>query len=202
MKVLIIEEHPAILQGLKCNLLQANNFFDITSYSSIHELEIPLDFLTNELVVLGIPNEIPYLFKWIKQIRSYSKIPILVYGVDQSSPVLERLMSMKIQAIVTKQYDFSLFADIVQKAVINSKGTPLQFGFKISRYIDYATNDLSKREVEIINLIAIEQTSTEISNFLNISVSTVENHRKNILRKMNVRNIAGMMIKANNVGYI
>lgn len=47
---------------------------------------------------------------------------------------------------------------------------------------------LTKREVEILNLIARGKLSKEISNQLQISVHTVDIHRQHILEKLNVDN--------------
>jgi DNA-binding NarL/FixJ family response regulator len=52
---------------------------------------------------------------------------------------------------------------------------------------------LSKREIEIINLIAEELTTQEIAEKLFISPHTVDTHRKNLLAKLNVRNTAGIV---------
>lgn len=51
---------------------------------------------------------------------------------------------------------------------------------------------LTKREKEIIKLIAQGSTSQEIANEINISPSTVDNHRKHMLKKLNLRNIADL----------
>lgn len=52
---------------------------------------------------------------------------------------------------------------------------------------------LTKREIEILELISREFTNTEIATYLFISVGTVETHRKNIFRKTGSRNMAGLM---------
>ena len=52
---------------------------------------------------------------------------------------------------------------------------------------------LTDREQEILNHIALELTSEEIANRLFISRRTVETHRKNILRKTNVKTIVGLI---------
>lgn len=52
---------------------------------------------------------------------------------------------------------------------------------------------LTKREVQILNLIANEMNSLEIASHLYISEETVKTHRKNIRKKMGVRNVAGMV---------
>jgi len=52
---------------------------------------------------------------------------------------------------------------------------------------------LSRREKEILSLIIEENTTSEISEMLHISFGTVETHRRNIIIKLGVRNMAGMV---------
>lgn len=52
---------------------------------------------------------------------------------------------------------------------------------------------ISPREKEVIQLIANEYSTKEIANLLFISTETVKSHRKNIRRKLNVRNVAGIV---------
>ena len=52
---------------------------------------------------------------------------------------------------------------------------------------------LSKREVDIIQLILNQYESSEIADKLNLSPLTVKTHRKNIFRKLGVRNLAGLV---------
>jgi len=55
---------------------------------------------------------------------------------------------------------------------------------------------LSTREMEILHLIADELTTEEIAEKLYISAHTAKTHRRNILLKLDVRNVAGMIRKA------
>ena len=52
---------------------------------------------------------------------------------------------------------------------------------------------ISKREIEIIGLIANEYTSKQIAQRLLISFETVKSHRKNLFIKLNVKNVAGLV---------
>ncbi len=52
---------------------------------------------------------------------------------------------------------------------------------------------LTKREKEIVNLIADGKTSQNISLILYISIHTVNNHRKNIYKKLQTKNLAGLI---------
>lgn len=59
---------------------------------------------------------------------------------------------------------------------------------------------LTRREVEIIKMIERELTSKEIGDNLFISEFTVGTHRKNIMRKLEVKNIAGLIKIAQQFG--
>ena len=52
---------------------------------------------------------------------------------------------------------------------------------------------ISRREREVLSLIVKEYTTTEIADELNISLKTVESHRRSLLTKLNVRNTAGLV---------
>lgn len=54
-------------------------------------------------------------------------------------------------------------------------------------------NTLSKRELEILQLIAAEYTNEKIANKLFISKRTVDTHRQNLLSKLGVKNTAGLV---------
>ncbi len=59
-------------------------------------------------------------------------------------------------------------------------------------------NSLSQREIEIIAFIKKGYSSKEIADALNISVKTVEVHRYNVLKKLNLKNAAALVNFINN----
>ncbi len=63
-------------------------------------------------------------------------------------------------------------------------------------------SELTKREIEIIKLIAQEMTNAEIAAKLNNSPMTIITHRKNLLRKLGVKNTAGLIKYAIHNGLI
>jgi len=56
-----------------------------------------------------------------------------------------------------------------------------------------ATIMISERELEILKLVAYENTNKEVADKLFISAHTVISHRKNLMIKLNVKNTAGMI---------
>lgn len=61
---------------------------------------------------------------------------------------------------------------------------------------------LTQREQEVLSLIGHEYTNEEIGEKLFISTNTVLTHRKNLLKKLNVRNTAGLIKSAIKIGLI
>ena len=61
---------------------------------------------------------------------------------------------------------------------------------------------ISQREQEILTLIANEYRTYEIAQMLYISTHTVQTHHKNLLEKMEVKNVAGLIRKSFEMGYL
>ena len=57
---------------------------------------------------------------------------------------------------------------------------------------------LSERELEITSLVCKGLTSKEIAEQLNLSLHTVETHRKNILKKLNLKKTTALVDYYNN----
>lgn len=52
---------------------------------------------------------------------------------------------------------------------------------------------ITRREQEILNLVAVGKKSSDIAENLNISIRTVESHRYNIMQKLGIKNAAGLV---------
>lgn len=63
-------------------------------------------------------------------------------------------------------------------------------------------NDLSSREIEVLVLVAKGLINKEIADKLNISLTTVISHRKNITEKLGIKSVSGLTIYAVMNGYI
>ena len=61
---------------------------------------------------------------------------------------------------------------------------------------------ISRRELEVLNLIAYEYTSQEIAQLLFISAHTVLSHRKRMMYKLKVKNTAGLIRKGFEEGFL
>lgn len=61
---------------------------------------------------------------------------------------------------------------------------------------------ITAREQSVLKLIALGATSKEVADQLGISVATVDTHRANLMKKLRIRNIAGLVVFAFRSGLI
>jgi len=90
----------------------------------------------------------------------------------------------------------------LEKAIHTIAAGQLHFGQEVMKTLLQSNeNDgqaerikhLTKRELEIVKLIVQEYSSAEIAEQLFISLGTVETHRHNIFKKLNVKNSIGVV---------
>ena len=85
----------------------------------------------------------------------------------------------------------------IKRTVINRKT-----GEILASAVVPADQRLTKREKEILLLIRQGFLSKEIASKLNLSIYTVNNHRKNILVKLNVDNVIEAINRAESLGIL
>jgi DNA-binding NarL/FixJ family response regulator len=56
--------------------------------------------------------------------------------------------------------------------------------------------EISKREIEILNLISLGCSTKDIANKLHVSNETVKSHRKNLFKKLSAINSANLIREA------
>lgn len=91
------------------------------------------------------------------------------------------------------KYILSIACDV--NNILNNKISSNKFVSELNGFTNielerYKT--LSKRELSILRMISLEMTSEEIAQELFLSKSTVDSHRKSILKKLNIKSALGM----------
>lgn len=66
----------------------------------------------------------------------------------------------------------------------------------------YPCEPLTTRERQVLKLVAEGETSRDIAQLLSISTRTVEHHRANIMKKLNMKNAADLIRYAIGKGYV
>ena len=87
------------------------------------------------------------------------------------------------------------FEKSIQQKLLNTFNTQSTSNEIVSQDGTFFSS-LTPREIEVLQLIAKQFSTKEISTKLHISVNTVETHRKNLISKLQVKNVVGLAIYA------
>jgi DNA-binding NarL/FixJ family response regulator len=205
IKILIVDDHEVVRDGLKNILLSLNNVAIAGEAANGEDAISMYDSLKPELVIMDISmpgmNGIEAT-RIIKENDPNAKILILTMHDNQE--YLNQIIRSGAKGFVLKNTDKEELLDAVKTV---SSGENF-FSKDISKLIienyirsaketdkneGYKEVPLTKREIEILKLIAEGHSNQEIANKLYISYNTVDTHRKNIMHKLSIKNTAGLV---------
>lgn len=111
--------------------------------------------------------------------------------VGASSYLLKNTSPKTVVHTINEVYDKGFYYDekvltIIHENIISSSGKRIKS--------DLDKKLLSKREIDVLELICAQKTTSEIADKLFISPRTVEGHRNNLLLKTQSKNVAGLVI--------
>ena len=198
MKILLADDHFLVLDGLEV-LLSTFDFVEETKRAlNYMELKNILEKECFDVLLLDIhfgKHDGREIIQEIKQMMPEMKIIALTSHSD----------SVTIKSSVNAGFDGYLLKidgrEEIQKA-LNAVTHGQKYFSPKTQQVFFETHtsknkvELTEREKEILQLIVSEKTTKEIAEQLCISEKTVETHRGNIMMKLDVKNIAGMVKKA------
>lgn len=209
IKILIVDDHKMIRDGLKVMLEMHNDKYSFaieeaeSGEEAIEKVKkrgydiILLDFQlpgidgaeTAKAIMLKRPES---KILALSNYNEYVYIDKMINTGGVKGYILKNVGPHElIKSIETILGDKTYYSNEVAQSLLNfSKGAINYARLKGDKAIQGA---LSKREVEILKLIAEENTNEQIANKLFISKRTVDKHRQNIMFKLNVRNTAGLV---------
>lgn len=199
IKVLIVDDHKIILDSLS---LLLGLMKDIDVVGTINDSREVLPFLDNHAIdVIMTDLNMPYINGIElsqKVINEHPAIKILMLTVNDSPSLISDAYKLGIKGYIMKKAK----RQELEKAIKVVADGDLYYGQDVMKTL-LANNDeeqvseklkrLTKREQEIIKLIAQEKSSSDIAKELFITTGTVEAHRTNIFKKLGVRNVVGVI---------
>ena len=212
--ILIIDDHPLFREGLKAIIERDNRFEVVGEAGNGREgLRLAKELKPDlALVDMSLPDQSGIqLTRELKNaslktrimiITMHSKVDYIVkafragatgYVVKESAS--ERLLQ-GMDTVLKGEYfmDSSVSHKVVKKL--------MQFPEKGAKITDASYDTLTPREQEIMVLLAEGLSSIEIADKLFISPKTVDNHRSNIFRKLNLHSVIELIRYAARLGII
>lgn len=205
----IIEDQTAIREMISQAILDPDEYkliFDTGDGQEGYDkcMELKPDFVILD-VMLPKLNGTDALRRFSKELPDTR---VLIFSGYQSPDLIRELLQAGAHGFVEKSAPLSE----LRKGIEIVSGGGSYFGPEVASLVrdamaEPATNDsgtsiLTKREREILQLIAESNSTREIAEKLGISVKTAENHRTNLMRKLDLHDVASLTRYAINKGLI
>lgn len=204
INILLVDDHTLIREGLKL-ILKKNKQFKIIGEASngVEALEF-LEKNAAKTHVMLLDITMPELdgFEVAKVVKKkYSDLKVLALTMHNEESYITKMIDVGVHGYVLKDSnlddlssaiktildDKPYYSSDVSAVMINSLMN------KDKQKDNNAIDNLTEREKEIIHLISDGYKSSEIADKLELSTRTIEVHRRNLMKKLEVKNTAELV---------
>jgi DNA-binding NarL/FixJ family response regulator len=200
--IYVVDNHRMFAQGLK-KILDSNEIPNVSRlFSSSLEVLEALKFERPDLVISDISMPGMSGIELAKSVKnSFPKMKFLILSMHNAQDYVRDALDAKVDGYVLK--------DAKPEEVLNAIRTIMSGGNYLSPAISailMKTNSnkivLTKREMEVLQEIALGLNTQQIADRLFVSTHTVETHRKNLLAKTGRSNSVDLSMWGIERGYI
>ncbi len=193
IKVYIVEDHNVVIEGIYA-LLQNEKNIELCGYAT--NAQNCISYFTNHiadviLMDIGLPDisgiDLCAIIK-----KKYPGIMVIALSTFNQGTYIKKMIEAGASGYLLKNTSKVEMLEALN-TVANGK---IYLSFEVGKELQ-ATKEvtsnvplLTKREKEILSLIAGGYTNLQIAEKLFISIDTVDSHRKNLHTKLNVKNSA------------
>lgn len=197
IRILVVDDHQIILDGLK-SIFEHINTFEVVGYanSAIQALK----FLENiDLQVLITDIEMPeqdgiWLINKVKE--KHPDVKVLALTMHSERLIIEELYNLGIDGYLLKTTSHEELVLAVHQVIAGKR----HFSSEIAERLIQKPSEhrqvqaeLTEREMQTLELLALGLSTKEIGDRLNISDRTVEKYRASLMTKAEVKNVAGLI---------
>lgn len=206
IRIFLVEDHHIVREGIK-SVLEVHPSFRVVGESpTAEDLLDRLSSLQIDLVISDISLEGMDGIELTKKIKEKSKasIKVLIMSMHANEQYIKKCLEAGADGYLLKDFkNFELTGAIEkvmrgEKFISRSASQVLAENMLSTEYAGGRSHkvEMTKREMEIIELISHGLNNKEIAEKIFVSTSTVDAHRYNILKKLEVKNTAEMITKA------
>ena len=196
IKVYIVEDHSVVIAGIY-SLLQNEKGIEVCGNAI--NAQSCLSYFVNHtadviLMDIGLPDmngiDLCALIK-----KKYPGIMVIALSTFNQGSYINKMMQAGASGYLLKNTGKVELLDAIKNVAAGKTYLSFEVGkeMQMSKEIPNDVPLLTKREKEILKLIAGGLTNTQVAEKLFISIDTVDTHRKNLHNKLNVKNTATLI---------
>jgi len=202
IRLLLVDDHPVVLDGIKSRLSAQDNFEVVGDAANGQEAVRKARQLLPDIVLMDISMPDMNGLESITLLRKHvPEAKILVLTMHDNREYIAQTIRLGARGYVLKDTSPAelvraiqlihagevFFSPAVSRVLLDEL-----VGGRKSKSDTSGPADLSTREREVLVLIADGLSNKEIAGQLGVGVRTVETHRERIMRKLEIRTVAGL----------
>jgi DNA-binding NarL/FixJ family response regulator len=206
VRIALAEDHAMIRKAWILLLGEMENVTVVGEASNGRELIQLLEKKTVDIVLMDIDMPLMNGIEATEIIKNRCPwVKIIALTMQKEFAFLKRIFSLGAMGFITKNSSKEELFEAIQAVSEGRKYVcdelngalldKLSHPSKTSFDKESNKSNLTRRELEIVKLIAEGATSRDIAQRLCLSLKTVEAHRGNVFRKLKVKNVAEMLKK-------
>ena len=199
-RIIVVDDHEFFRKGLVFVLNKLKYVEVVAEATNGQEFLDLLDTVTVDIVLMDInmPN-MDGAEATRKALLKYPNLKVVALSSNQDEASLETMIEAGVKGFLLKNIDKEILNRAIQVIAQDKPYYSDEFmPYFTKKYLEIKTpvsikNPLSKRELEVLQMIASGNSNHEIADKLCISLRTVTNHRASLYQKTNVNNTAALL---------
>ena len=199
LNILLVDDHQIIIDGLRLLINNVDGMHIVGDANNGKEAIDLLKILDVDVVLMDIDMPVMNGLDATKSIKSGSnKTKVLMLSMHCESGMVKELIEIGADGYLLKNASKEELIEAITKVSRGEQyfSTDVTLSLLQTNKSKVKTKlevDLTNRELEILKLIADGFSNKEIGEQLFISHRTVDTHRTNLMKKLDVNNIAGLV---------
>ena len=199
-KIILADDHQFLMEGIITILKDSEHLSIVATAQNGFELMDAVARYMPDLVILDLNMPGYDGLQCLQKIKiNFPKIKVLILTNYMQLELVEDVKKARADGFLIKNSTAAELKDGIDNVLAGIHFFPQNFTVKTLNKEEAFMDDflkkyqLTKREVGIIQLICQEKSTREIAAELFLSDLTINTHRRNIFRKLDLKNVAGLM---------
>ena len=202
-RLIIVDDHPLVREGLKQLLAEHAEFSIVGEASNAFQAKQLIDQAKPDIAVLDLTlghDDGIELTRWIRE--QHPSVRILILSMQEEALYAERLLRLGVSAYVMKSAAETDFLNALRKvargqrhlsAEMNERLLSKAARGQLSSGDDDPVTALTHRELQVFQMIGGGVSTREIADQLQLSMKTIDAHRRHMREKLNLRSTNELM---------
>jgi len=207
IRLILVDDHRIVLDGLKALLDDMEGFDCVATAENGQKALDLLKVFDVDVVLMDIDMPVMNGMEATRIIKKeYPKVKVIALTQHSERGMAKQLLDCGADGYLLKNIAQDELASAIRKVhngetVFSSEVAMTLASKAVEKNANGVEVELTEREIEILTLISEGLSSKQVGEKLFISPRTVDTHRTNLMNKLDIHNIAGLIRFALKNGY-